>query len=417
MSPERARVPPPAPAGARVGLLRCPWRTLSLFAASVSEGLLWALARYVSHPLAVGSLAAAAAGLVGLRAAGLDDAADEAQAWALFGAWWLLLGILSSVGLGSGMHSGLLFLWPHALQVSLAAERCGHMHFDARADVWGSAAGKAMPCLSPPSAEWGEGQVPFWALYRKVILACVLWGFGTALGEIPPYALCYSAALAGGCSEEVDSMLGESEEAPISIAGRWWEAMKRWTVYLLKHHGFVGVLLLASWPNAAFDMAGMACGHFLMDFWTFFVATAIGKGLVKVHGQALLFIYLFVPATRKLFLAYWTKAFAALEGSQFAELAQAAGAPSPAIWGGIVETQLEAYIATLRDPVIDSRWFWQRWADEGLSSVAKSLVPSPFAAATIALVAFFVVTTIHQLAQQRADQLAEAPTMAKKKDK
>ena len=135
MSPERARVPPPAPAGARVGLLRCPWRTLSLFAASVSEGLLWALARYVSHPLAVGSLAAAAAGLVGLRAAGLDDAADEAQAWALFAAWWLLLGILSSVGLGSGMHSGLLFLWPHALQVSLAAERCGHMHFDARADV------------------------------------------------------------------------------------------------------------------------------------------------------------------------------------------------------------------------------------------------------------------------------------------
>lgn len=33
--------------------------------------------------------------------------------------WWVGLGVLSSVGLGSGMHSGILFLFPHVMKVNL----------------------------------------------------------------------------------------------------------------------------------------------------------------------------------------------------------------------------------------------------------------------------------------------------------
>jgi hypothetical protein len=33
--------------------------------------------------------------------------------------WWVGLGVLSSVGLGSGMHSGILFLFPHVMKVKL----------------------------------------------------------------------------------------------------------------------------------------------------------------------------------------------------------------------------------------------------------------------------------------------------------
>lgn len=36
-----------------------------------------------------------------------------------FIAYWVILGILSSVGLGSGLHTFVLFLGPHS-------ERCGH---------------------------------------------------------------------------------------------------------------------------------------------------------------------------------------------------------------------------------------------------------------------------------------------------
>ena len=37
----------------------------------------------------------------------------------------------------------------------------------------------------------------------------------------------------------------------------------------------------------------MCCGFLLVPFWTFFGATMLGKGLVKVNGQAVFFIALF----------------------------------------------------------------------------------------------------------------------------
>ena len=42
---------------------------------------------------------------------------SEAEAWVQYLVWWVGLGVLSSVGLGAGMHSGLLFLFPHMLKV------------------------------------------------------------------------------------------------------------------------------------------------------------------------------------------------------------------------------------------------------------------------------------------------------------
>jgi len=34
-------------------------------------------------------------------------------------AWWVTLGVLSSVGFGTGLHSGLMFLFPHVMNVVL----------------------------------------------------------------------------------------------------------------------------------------------------------------------------------------------------------------------------------------------------------------------------------------------------------
>ena len=42
---------------------------------------------------------------------------SEGEAWVQYVVWWVGLGVLSSVGLGAGMHSGLLFLFPHMLKV------------------------------------------------------------------------------------------------------------------------------------------------------------------------------------------------------------------------------------------------------------------------------------------------------------
>jgi hypothetical protein len=36
-----------------------------------------------------------------------------------------------------------------------------------------------------------------------------------------------------------------------------------------------------------------------MPFWTFFLATLLGKGVVKVNGQNLVFVAFFMRATRE----------------------------------------------------------------------------------------------------------------------
>ena len=45
------------------------------------------------------------------------EAVQEVELWLQYLIWWVGLGVLSSIGLGSGVHSGLLFLFPHMLKV------------------------------------------------------------------------------------------------------------------------------------------------------------------------------------------------------------------------------------------------------------------------------------------------------------
>ncbi|ORC89738.1 uncharacterized protein TM35_000112720 [Trypanosoma theileri] len=194
--------------------------------------------------------------------------------------WWLVLGILSSVGLGTGMHSGLLFLFPHIYLSCAAADSCKNSNYwTYPVNLFYGPRDRTFLCIAPTTTT----SVSIIARLLKVIPACVLWGAGTAIGEIPPYALSYAAARQG-------KRHGELEEASkYDVLNH----MKVWTLDKIKRYGFWAILLLAAWPNMAFDLCGMACGQFLMPFWTFFGATFIGKALIKVNMQAVFFVYLF----------------------------------------------------------------------------------------------------------------------------
>lgn len=50
---------------------------------------------------------------------------------------------------------------------------------------------------------------------------------------------------------------------------------------------------MSAWPNMAFDLCGICCGHFLMPFWTFLGATLLGKAVIKSNLQAMFFITIF----------------------------------------------------------------------------------------------------------------------------
>lgn len=72
-----------------------------------------------------------------------SPAAARARDELVFAAYWALLGVLSSIGLGSGLHTFVLYLGPHIVRVAAAAVAQGGTSFSARIAAFGA--------LPPPS--------------------------------------------------------------------------------------------------------------------------------------------------------------------------------------------------------------------------------------------------------------------------
>lgn len=65
----------------------------------------------------------------------------------------------------------------------------------------------------------------------------MLWGAGTALGEVPPYAFSYHAAKAGKQNEELEKMFGmHSTGAQNGIVGSIVGRMKNWMLQFIKRY-------------------------------------------------------------------------------------------------------------------------------------------------------------------------------------
>lgn len=207
-----------------------------------------------------------------------------------YAAWWVGLGVLSSIGLGSGLQSGVLFLFPHVIKVCLAAQSCGTVDFESASDIWFRSNDNLFKC-PVPGPDTVLSPVTFFGVWRKIILACFLQSAGTAIGEIPPYWMTRAARLAAieaGTTDSSDIPEELEANSKYGVINR----VKSFTIWFLQQHGFYGVLLMASYPNIAFDLCGICCGHFLMPFWTFFLATFIGKAIIRNSYQSFIYVML-----------------------------------------------------------------------------------------------------------------------------
>jgi hypothetical protein len=110
-----------------------------------------------------------------------------------FVVWWVGLGVLSSIGLGSGLQSGVLFLFPHIIKVSLAAQTCKTLDFESYSDMWFRSPPGLFVC---PALTAASTPVTIWGTWQKIVLVCFLQSAGTAIGEIPPYWMTRAARLA-----------------------------------------------------------------------------------------------------------------------------------------------------------------------------------------------------------------------------
>jgi len=352
----------------------------------------------------------------------VTERAEAIEAAFGFISWWVGLGILSSIGLGTGMHSGLLFLWPHVFKVVTSVEKCAHTNFESYSDVWGSKGSKgAFDCrlddVKPSAAASGVdgADASTFVLWKKVSLECFLWGLGTAIGEIPPYALCYSARTAGKKNKDFEqaftNQTGSNKSSLSRYMGRWLE----WMLQLVEKHGLAAVVLLSAWPNAAFDMCGMACGHFLMPFWTFFIGLVIGKACIKVHMQCFVFLSLFRESSRSAILGYLRDSLTMRVplGKTDAKL------------GDLISDSILMGIENIREGKAggDNKGSFLENFREGTESVPKFLafvkkvMPSPLSLAMLTIVAIFVTSCIEQLARQyKAEEDEKTMETAAKED-
>jgi len=266
--------------------------------------------------------------------------------------WWIGLGVLSSVGLGTGMHSGLLFLFPHIAKVVLTANTCKSVNFASSHDMWFQSAEFACPPETPST-------VNFWAIVAKALLPTLLWGAGTAMGEVPPYALSYALAKAGKANREFDE-IAESAEG---VFGR----MKAWMITFIQNWGFWGVLAFSAWPNMAFDLCGICCGHFLMPFWVFFGATFVGKALIKAPLQCMVLVLVFTDQSFNWILGH------------------AQSLPIPRIWVDKVEQLVLGFKQKVHGDKVEA---------EGEANLIWTVVLTT-------LISVFVISAINQAAQHK----------------
>uniref|UniRef100_A0A915EBV0 Uncharacterized protein n=1 Tax=Ditylenchus dipsaci TaxID=166011 RepID=A0A915EBV0_9BILA len=209
--------------------------------------------------------------------------------WSLY---WMWLGVLSSIGLGTGLHTFVLYLGPHIAHVTLAAFECNSIDFPEPPYPTEITCPTNKPLIATAA-------ISLWDIVSKVRLESLMWGVGTAFGELPPYFMARAARISG---QEIDDeeyqeyrayVDGINPTNEMGIFTKWKIRMEKFMEEVIKKIGFPGILLFASVPNPFFDLAGITCGHFLIPFWTFFGATVIGKAVVKMHFQMLCVVLAF----------------------------------------------------------------------------------------------------------------------------
>lgn len=279
-------------------LISQPFKTLRLFIVAVLQYLRRSLVYLLTHVvwLMLFVTLTVTGGLLFLSVDGpYGKHVEELLEYARFGLWWVALGVASSIGLGSGLHTFVLYLGPHIAFFTIKAMQCGRV--DIKTAIYDTIQLNRSPSwlkkdcseFGPPLFSSPQGvQVPLSSILPQVQVEAILWGLGTALGELPPYFISRAASISGDkmeATEELDASSPENNGVASNL-----NHMKRWFLSHAQYLNFFTILVLASVPNPLFDLAGIMCGQFGIPFWKFFLATLIGKAIVKTHIQTVFII-------------------------------------------------------------------------------------------------------------------------------
>ncbi|GAB2266623.1 meiotic spindle pole body protein Kms1 [Dionaea muscipula] len=275
-----------------------PVRTLKFFILAVLQYFKRSVAYAVAKCgwlVLIGPLLLASAATLAAIVGSHEKHVQELFQYVRFVLWWIALGVASSIGLGSGLHTFVLYLGPHIALFTIKSMQCGRV--DLKSAPYDTIQLKQGPSwldkdcseFGPPLFKSAHGsRIPLSTILPQVQLEAILWGVGTALGELPPYFISRAARLSGSKLDPMEELDDSSTDN--GALNTRLKQIKRWLISHSQYLNFFTILLLASVPNPLFDLAGIMCGQFGVPFWEFFLATAIGKAIVKTHIQTVFII-------------------------------------------------------------------------------------------------------------------------------
>lgn len=196
---------------------------------------------------------------------------DPVNAFIINAIYWFFLGIMSTIGLGFGIHTGLLILFPLVTKVAITSTYCGNTNFD----IYHK---DSFLCIEKTNTEIGT-----LSIIKKVWVEIFFWALGTSFGEIPPYLISKYARINKQTSFDFTSFTNN----------KFLRFINKITIDLLLKYKFWTILVLSSYPNVMFDLCGIASGHYLIPFNDFLLGTIIGKCLIKTPLQCFILIKLF----------------------------------------------------------------------------------------------------------------------------
>ncbi|XVF06084.1 hypothetical protein REPUB_Repub06bG0017900 [Reevesia pubescens] len=272
-----------------------PLRTLKLFVFAVIQWIHQTI-RHRAGWFMFSSILAGSIGILVMTICQPHEMIQELIHYAQFGVWWLALGVASSIGLGSGLHTFVLYLGPHIAFFTIKAVQCGRV--DLKSALYDTIQLNSGPSwLNKNCSDYGPSvfpsvhgsRVPLSSILPQVQLEAILWGVGTALGELPPYFISRAARVSGSKLDIMSDFDSSSAEDGGNTANHL-KQIENWLLSHSQYLNFFTILVLASVPNPLFDLAGIMCGQFGIPFWKFFLATLLGKSIIKTHIQTVFII-------------------------------------------------------------------------------------------------------------------------------
>mmetsp|Transcript_41625 Transcript_41625/g.48547 ORF Transcript_41625/g.48547 Transcript_41625/m.48547 type:complete len:465 (+) Transcript_41625:141-1535(+) len=244
-------------AAIEAGIRQCHWKFLSRTRIAVTF-FTFAAATFIHYQIRCGAFGAT-----------LQGSSLYMERITLEALWWFGCGFLSSAGLGSGVQTGALFLFPHIAKMALSFCQTGQGLIDGAGSL---------------NLMWSAAVPGFWS------------GSGSAVGELVPFALARAIKSIGG--DPFALLMGDSDDennnsgAENSGSSMWWKpslllsSSRKAMEQQLESGCFWKIFVLATIPNALFDLCGLVCGASdAISMPMFLLALWLGKALVRTPLQ------------------------------------------------------------------------------------------------------------------------------------